>query len=252
MAKQDKFYPQSHFIQNPGKLPEQLEMLDGQAYHSIAKIRLSGNENRTLLALFRPKHLTALFEFFDDKIKRLKLVHKAQKKAADVKLKTTQAALRVSRRDLEEAESELEEAKRILNNTVQERDKALAKVASLQKKPSPSSAAAKEIKALQRELERIKQYGRDQKEKNEGLNVRLSEQATLIDRYYIENQNAGKLNTQLKARLRAVEDVLEAKGIPIPGVEESSGMISGSDMLQKNVVVRSSKPVPNGNPGTRR
>jgi len=253
MAKNDKFYPKGYFDENPGKYPESLEQLKGHEFHSVARIRLGGNENRTLLALFRPKQLAAFFEYLEGEIGKAKKVATAKLRVATNQIRVKDAALKVVRRDLSAARTNLDEVEEALSEAIAKRDKALAQMERLSKKSLQPSADAQELKEVKRELERVKSLFDTQREAKERLEFRFSALQCDYDRDSSALSITQNNNAQLMNNLRVAYDILEAKGISIPGVEQTSGMVSGSTVLgDSSVIMRSNKPLPNGNPGTRR
>lgn len=253
MHKIEKLTPKSLYDENPGKLPESLAFLEGHEFHSVAKIRLDGNVNRTLFALFRPKHLDALFEYFSGKIKVVRQVAKAQKKDFAAKLKNKDAALRVVRKRLKSAQADLEQAEALGLDLRAQRDAAQTNALTLAKKLGKPSEEAKELKSVKRELERIKGLFEQKNNENKSLNTQLKNIQAGDRKDKTDLSKALKANAELTTYLNDVKAALLKRGFNLDdAVPETSGMISGSNLLGNTTKMHSNKPFPNGNPGTRR
>ncbi|WP_408602014.1 hypothetical protein [Pseudomonas sp. PLMAX] len=237
MHKIEKLTPKSFYKENPGKLPESLALLDGREFHSVAKIRLDGNVNRTLFALFRPKHLDALFEYFNGKIKVVRQAAKAQKKDSAAKLKIKDAALRVVRKKLKTAQADLEQAEDLVQDLRAERDEAITKVQALSKKQGKPSEEAKELKAVKSELERIKGLFEQKNSENKSLNTQLKNFQAGDQKDKNDLSKALKANADLTKFISDLRAALVGSGVKLEEIApEKSGMSTPGTVLSGSTI----------------
>lgn len=240
MSNKNERLTKAYYDRNPKDLPQELKDHD---FYAVNKIRLNGNDNRTTLFEFRPKQFKALLGSIDQTVK--KLVSDATKK-----LRRKQKELKSDLKSANESVVNLEAA---LDETIAERDEALAQVRVLSKKPSRASDDAKELKQVKRELERIKGLFEQKNNENKSLNTQLKNLQAGDQKDKTDLSKALKANADLTKYLDSVRAELVKLGVnPDDFVPENSGMVSGSDWLDKPTLLHSNKPFPSGNPGTRR
>lgn len=240
MSNRNERLTKDYLERNPKELPKELKGLD---FFAVNKIRLNGNENRTTLFEFRPKQIKTLLGSIDQTVK--KLVSDATKK-----LRRKQKELKAELKSANESVVNLDAA---LDETIAERDEALAQVQELSKKPSRASDDSKELKQLKRELERIKGLFEQKNNENKSLNTQLKNLQAGDQKDKTDLSKALKANADLSKYLEFVKAELLKRGVNLDdAVPENSGMVSGSDWLGKPTLLHSNKPFPSGNPGTRR
>lgn len=243
-------YPKGYYDENPGKLPESLQILEGHDFHSITKMREAGNQNRTTLVQFRPKHIQALFEGFEGKLKKKSQVAKALEKKAAKELKAKEKELKLALQAASTAQCELEEIEETLEAAKSERDTAQAKVETLTTKSKQPSANAKELRELKGAHTTLRANATELAQKNLRLDGRLRDLQSESEQLKIDLRNADKANEQLRINLQIAEDLMKAKGIHLPEAEESTGMRSASGVLGDSIaLIRGNKAYPGSNGG---
>lgn len=231
MSKQDTRYPKGYYKDHPKELPASLKGFD---FHAVAKTRLPGNSNRTTIFEFLPKQFKALLDGVEKTIEQV--VSDATKK-----LKKKQKALKS---ELKQAGEALVSVEQQLDETIAERDEALAQLKQLARKPSKASEDTKKIKHLERELERIKRLFQQKNDEHKRLESQFQ-----ID--YGDAQKARNdlimsqaHNLKLATFLSDINAALEKRGIELEDlIPETSGMISASTILSSSTTkVTTPKP----------
>lgn len=247
-------YPKGYYDENPRELPESLQVLKGHDFHSITKMREAGNQNRTTLVRFRPKHVQALFEAFEGKIKKKSQALKTLEKKTAKERKAKEKELKLALQAVSTAQYELEELEEALGAAKRERDIAEAQIESLRKRTNSSStsvsANAKELKKIKGAHITLRANAAELAQKNLRLDERLRDLQSESEQLRISLRNADKANEQLRNNLQIAEDLMKAKGIRLPEVEDTSGMRSASDVLGGSVaLIRGNKPYPGSHGG---
>ena len=241
MSNDNERLPKQHFDRYPQNLPKaikDLKGIKGLDFHSISRTALKGNQNRTTLIEFLPKQIVSLLESISKTVKQE--VSVATKKLKG-KLKDLKAELKTANQSLVNLETELDEV-------TAERDAALEQIKPLRKKQRQTADSDKALNVLQGKLARVEKDARITLEKY-GRLIQISKQLRL------ENNSLKPVhrdNERLRDYLTEAEVLLKANNMSLFDVQLSSGITSASDWLAKPTLMRGGKPVPNGNPGTRR
>ncbi|OPK09788.1 hypothetical protein BZ163_14100 [Pseudomonas sp. VI4.1] len=224
MSNQETRYPKGYFKKNPKELPP---ILKGCDFHAVTKTRLNGNNNRTTLFEFLPKQFKALLEGIDQTVERM--VSDATKK-----LRKKQRTLKS---ELKQANGALVSLEEQLDETIAERDDALAQVKQLTKKPSKAVDDPQKVKNLERELQRIKGLFEQKSDENKSLNSQLKNIQAGDQKVKTDLSKALKANAELTKFLTDLKSALVESGVKLEEVApETSGMSTAGTVLSGSTI----------------
>ena len=224
MSNQDTRYPKGYYKNHPKELPSSLKGID---FHAVIKTRLHGNSNRTTIFEFLPKQFKAVLDGIEKNIEQV--VSDATKK-----LRKKQKALKS---ELKQANVALGDLGEQLNETIAERDEALAHVKQLTKKPGKAADDPQKSENLERELQRIKGLFEKKNGENKSLNSQLKSIQSGDQKIKTDMSKALKDNAELRKLLDDLKAALVESGVKVEEVApETSGMSTAGTVLSDSTI----------------